>query len=328
MIISKTPYRISIAGGSADYKSHYSKHGAFLIGFAFDKYCYVSLNQTEHLTDVDFQAYYSEVEKVVDINKIKNPGVRGPLQYINETDRLENLAIYIQNELPSKTGIGSSSSLSVGLLNCLRRYKRYKANKKSLAIDSIYVERELNKEAGGIQDNIFASYGGLQSITIEKDGHFLVRPVPVSEDFLTEFKNSCLLFYTNSQRDSYELAESHNNPAAESHKIEITNLAKEMYEYFVMENVPLIGSTLNKLWYHKKKISDLISNPKVDEAYDKIMKSGAFGAKLLGSGSSGFFFTMFPKQNRKKIIDAVQMPYLDVNIDKDGSKIVFEECYG
>ena len=182
MIISKTPFRVSLFGGSTDYESFYSKYGSLLIGFGINKYCYTSVRETPSIFDYLTRVSYSKVEIVNDNDNIQHNGVRGVLTYLNKHKGYE---IAHMSDLPSQTGTGSSSSFIVGLLNCFTR----DWSPKMLAQAAINVERKLLEEAGGIQDQIWAAYGGMNSIGISKDGSFCVRPLPVSEEFKQEFMN-------------------------------------------------------------------------------------------------------------------------------------------
>ena len=176
MIISKTPFRVSLFGGSTDYESFYSKYGSLLIGFGINKYCYTSVRETPSIFDYLTRISYSKVEIVNDNENIQHNGVRGVLKYLNKHKGYE---ISHMSDLPSQTGTGSSSSFIVGLLNCFTR----DWSPKMLAQAAIHVERTLLQEAGGIQDQIWAAYGGMNSVYIGKDGEFCVRPLPVSEEF-------------------------------------------------------------------------------------------------------------------------------------------------
>lgn len=327
MITCKAPYRISLSGGSTDYESFYSQYGSLLVGFGLNNHCYVTVKPLHSFDNINFQAFYSHAERVERIDQIQNPGIRGTLQFLKEQriPDLNKIAIYIQNDLPSQTGIGSSSSLIVALLQAIYEMYNVVYTKKTLAKDAIYIERELLREAGGIQDQIWASYGGLSSIEIERNGEFFVRPIPVYDEQIKEFQKWSLLFCVNIGRQSYEIAKSHQNVNALESKRKILELSEEMLKMFSGGYWEDVGLILHKSWENKKQISGLISNSDIDRYYDIALNNGAFGGKLLGTGGGGFLYIMCEPTDRDKIIKAVGLPHLDVGIDTLGSRVIFRE---
>ena len=326
MIITKTPYRCSLFGGSTDYPSYYEQYGSLLIGFAMNRYCYNSIMKLPRFSDINYQAFYSRTEIANFSNEIKNPGIRGTLQFCERNIRdFKKVAMFVQNELPSRTGIGSSSSLIVGLLKGIYTLFKIDFDKKQLATDAINIERHLLKEPGGIQDQIWAAYGGFNSVDIDKHGGFFVKPLAICSEFVDYFLDSSIMFYTKIQRDSFEVAESHNEKSAEQYKKQIHDIAKDALTLFEDENLEGIGKLLDRSWQMKKQISPLINNEHIDSLYKSIMKCGAFGCKLLGTGSGGFLFCLCDNNRRQKIIDTVKLPYIDIKPSYDGSKTIFNE---
>jgi D-glycero-alpha-D-manno-heptose-7-phosphate kinase len=327
MLICKSPNRISLSGGSTDYESYYSIYGSLLLGFGLDKYCYVGVKQLHSFDNINFQAFYSQAERTATIEEIKNPGIRGTLQYVktHKIPDLNKIGIFIQNDLPTQTGVGSSSSLIVALLQAIYEMYGVEYTKKSLAKDAIYIERVLLAESGGIQDQIFASYGGLSSIEIEKNGDFHVRPVPVYEEQIKEFEKWSILFCANIGRQSFEIAKSHDNIAATAYKHNILDLSKQMLKMFSRGCWEDVGTLLGEAWENKKQISGLISNSDIDKHYDIALENGAFGGKLLGTGGGGFLYIVCEPTDRAKIIEAVGLHHLDVGIDTLGSRMIFNE---
>jgi len=321
MIISKTPFRISLFGGSTDYESFYSKHGSLLVGFAIDKYCYITVRNNPSIFDYKSKISYSFVEMVNDNRDIKHDGVRGVLEHFDLLD--ENLEISSFSDLPAQTGIGSSSSFVVGLINGLKYKEKYFA--KQLAKYAIHIERVLLKEAGGIQDQIWAAYGGLNSISITKEGDFNVRPLPVSDDFITDFLNHSILIYTGKHRQSFKIASSHDTGSSDENKQNIASLAIDGYDAFCSENITTVGKLLKHSWESKRKISNLICPPDIQDMMDKLENQGMIGGKLIGSGGSGFIFgiTKSPA-HKKKILSTFNKNYINFNISRDGSKIINE----
>lgn len=320
MIISKTPFRISLFGGSTDYKSFYSQYGSLLIGFTINKYCYINIRQTPNIFAHQTKISYSQVETVSNNQDIQHNGVRGVFQYLGKmnNDRYE---LQHLSDLPAQTGTGSSSSFVVGLLNCLMN----SPTKRELATGAIEVERVLLSEPGGIQDQIWAAYGGMNSIEINNEGYFKVKPLAVNDEFISEFFNRSILIYTGKERQSFKIAKSHDSISAESNKIKIMQLAYEAYKLFESENITKIASLLHDSWEQKKKISSLISNKKVNDLYESLQNDGMIGGKLLGTGGSGFIFGILQEGVKKDTIkNQYKHYYVDVGLSRQGSEIINE----
>ena len=253
-----------------------------------------------------------------DNENIQHNGVRGVLQYLNKYKGYE---ISHMSDLPSQTGTGSSSSFIVGLLNCFTR----DWSPKMLAKSAIHVERKLLEEAGGIQDQIWAAYGGMNSVGISQDGSFSVRPLPVSEEFKQDFMNRCIMIYTGKTRKSYKIAESHDKQDAEKHKINILEQAQKAYELFQAEDIEGIAECLGKSWENKKRISPLVSTPAVNKMYKSLESDGMIGGKLLGTGGSGFIFGILNEDTDVfKIKEKYKSHYIDIDISEKGSVIINE----
>lgn len=319
MIISKTPFRISLFGGSTDYESFYSEHGSLLIGFTIDKYCYISVRENPKIFDYKSKISYSEIERVDDNALIKHNGVRGVLEYLNLLN--ERLEISTFSDLPAQTGIGSSSAFVAGLIKALRPL----TNKLNLAKLAILVERHHLKEAGGIQDQIWAAYGGLNSIEIDRGGIFNVRPLPVSDEFIRDFTERSFLIYTGNNRQSFKIASSHDTGSEDDNKHNIQSLAYDGLSAFTHEDINEIAYILDESWQAKKNISKLVSTPEVDEMMDYLSNYGMLGGKLIGSGGSGFIFGIAKDIREKEHIKQMfSQKYIDFSISKTGSSIINE----
>ena len=299
MIIVKTPYRISLFGGSTDYKSFYSKYGSLLVGLAIDKYCYLSLRYNPTIFDYKSFAQYSKIEKVYNNSDIKHNGIRGVLKYMNIEYGIELSHVA---DIPSQTGMGSSSSFIVGLLNACHKLEGKHKSPEILASEAIYVERELLKESGGIQDQIWAAHGGFNSISIDKSGDINVRPLPIGKSFKAEFIRRSCLIYTGNIRKSFKVAKAHDNVNIENSKIHILGIAEQALKAFDNEDIDEIARLLYESWQHKKSISPLISSPEVDAQYDNLLDCGMIGGKLLGSGRAGFIFGIWPDKVPEDIL--------------------------
>ena len=320
MIISKTPFRVSLFGGSTDYESFYSQNTSLLIGFALDKYCYLLTRKTPKIFNHKSKIMYSSIETVNNNKDIQHNGVRGVLEFLNIKYGLE---ISHLSDLPSQTGIGSSSSFIVGLLNALYTLKNTDTSKKELAEQAIYIERKLLAESGGVQDQIWAAYGGMNSIHINKDGSVEVKKLPISETLVKEVFNRSIMIHTGKTRRSYKIARSHDNKSALSHKKKIAEIAHAGYEKFMNGDINGIAHLLDKSWSEKQKISSLVSNSDINKMYRGLQKDGMLGGKLLGTGGQGFIFGILDSSvDIGKIKSKYKSRYIDCGLSKNGSIII------
>lgn len=322
MIITRTPYRISLFGGSTDYEQYYSKYESFLIGFCIDKYSYLSGRFTPNILPYHSRFSYSQSEIIEEYDdsyfkKIKHNGIRGALEYMKI---LRGLEVSHFCDIPSQTGLGSSSSFIVGLVKLIHSLYEVEISKFSLAKEAIEIERNFLKESGGIQDQIWAAYGGFNSIHIDTTGDFNVKPLPIGYNFKQEFLARSFLLYTGNQRNSFELA-THSSDS-DKYKQKIQEYALQAYSYFQDEDLNNIGVLLNKSWEEKKKIKNNISNPDIDKLYNELLDVGMIGGKLIGSGGSGFIFgilkedTLLPKD--------FELDRVYFNFDDNGSKVIYK----
>jgi len=319
MIISKTPFRISLFGGSTDYPSYYKKYGSLILGFAMDKYCYISLRKTPKIFAYKTLVSYSKLEKVSRNPDIEHNGVRGVLEYLKIKHGVE---IHHLCDLPSQTGIGSSSSFIVGLLNAAHQLKKHQCDVHCLAETAIEVERNLLGEPGGIQDQIWAAYGGISSIHIHTDGSFEVSPLPLSHQFKKDFLDRCALIYTGKTRQSFEIAKAHDNKKSESSKKAIHSLSHKAYSAFQDGDISRIGRLLHQSWQRKKEISPLISSDSIESMYGQLQDEGMIGGKLLGSGGSGFILCILKEGAKEQFAKKFSKLHIDFKFDESGSQII------
>lgn len=315
MITIKSPLRISLFGGSTDYKDFYNKHGSFLISSTINKFMYLSMRHVPSILlangEHKFRFSYSKIETVNSLDEINNPLIRETFKYKNVIDPMEFIAFV---DIPSRTGLGGSSAYCVGLVHLINKIYNIPDNKMTLAKEAIEIERNILNESGGIQDQICASYGGFNSIEINTLGEFKVKPMPISKEFTQELENSMLLIYTNAQRVQNEIAKSHEN----KDKLNILNLAYDAYDLFKKEDIKMIGKLLFETWKEKNKISNLISTEKINLIIDDVIALGAYGAKLLGSGGCGFILVMCDPVTKIKIMEKYQEVILDFKFEFDG----------
>lgn len=317
MIIAKTPLRISLFGGSTDYESFYKEHGSFLIGTTIDKYSYLSMRFRPRILSNEHLIVYSKMDYSKDFEGIQNPLIRETLRYGGVKDFIE---LFSFADIPSRTGLGGSSSYCVGLLYLIDQLYGRTSDKKKLVNDAITVERKILKETGGIQDQIWPAYGGLNSIEINTAGKYSVKPMPVSEDFRKELEDSMVLIYTNEQRNQNEIAEAHEN----KDKKQILQLSRQAYTAFVQEDIKTIGQLLHSSWKEKRAIDPrLISSQKVDDAIAQIMLNGAYGAKLLGTGGCGFILAICNSHAKERLSSIYGDFVLPFKFESDGVRRIY-----
>jgi D-glycero-alpha-D-manno-heptose-7-phosphate kinase len=322
MIISRTPFRVSFFGGGTDFKEWYEENGGAVLSCSIDKYCYISLRKLPPFFSHKHRIVYSEIELVETISEIKHPAVRACLDFLNIPDGLE---IHYDGDLPSRSGLGSSSSFTVGLLLALKAYQGRLITQKRLADAAIHIERERLQEAGGVQDQIAASFGGLNFVEFNKNG-YSVRPVIISRTNREALESSLCLFYTGKSR----LAE-----AIEKSKISQIKDKSQAYKELhalalkgkkVLEapnfNAEAFGELLQENWALKKSLAKEVANPHLDEVFDLALSNGALGGKLLGAGGNGFLLFCVERYDRQRLIEALsQFLYVPFSIDTSGAQI-------
>ena len=316
MVITRAPFRISFFGGSSDYEDFYSKHGSFLIGTTIDKYSYTSTRFRPNILKLENIVSYSEVQRFKEVEEVKNPLIRESLRKFNF---LKKLDIHLFADIPSRTGLGGSSSCCCSILLGLSYLDKSPLSKKKLAQTAIEIERGILKESGGIQDQIWAAYGGFNSIEIKTNGDFSVKPMPISNEFKKEFQDSLCLIYANQQRSTEEIAASH----AHKNKKDILAYAKEAYELFTEEDTKSIFELFLDSWEEKKKLSPLITNKDLDQLEKELLDSGARGLKLLGSGGCGFFLCMSDPYTISKIKEKFKDAVFEFSLEDKGSEQIF-----
>lgn len=316
MILVKSPFRVSFFGGSTDYADFYEQHGSFIFGCAINKYAYVSIRNKPKILSEASTISYSKFERVKDLNNIENPIIRETLKYFGIDGAIEFLSF---SDVPSRTGLGGSSSYCVGMSHLLRTFLNKKISKKQIAKDAIEIERNILKESGGIQDQIWAAYGGLNTIEINKNGDFFVKPLPITNDFKDHLLDSMVLIYSNEQRISDNVAKSHEN----KDKTSILKLSHEAYAHLLSEDIKSMGSLMYQAWLEKSKISNHVSTKSVDDIISTCMNIGAYGAKLLGAGGCGFVLVLCDPCVKKKISEIFIDNILEFDFDYNGASTMF-----
>ena len=321
MIVSKINYRISILGGGNDTPDFYSKYGSCIVGFGLNHHVYVMSNFITKLDNVCYQAYYSFPEKVSTISEFKNPGIRGSLLYLEKKfGKLPCLSIHINNTLPSSCGIGSSSSLIAGILSSVYTLlgERYTLNQ--IANETNYIERELLGEPGGRQDPWWIK-GGIASIDFEETGKIIYNKFNLSNNFISKFKDSSIIFYY-SQRQSFNIAKSYNNKNSENYKLRLLDIGRAGKKAFQNEDLEEIKDLLDENWNEKRKISELISNSDIDLIYDKVRSLDA-SMKVCGVGGGGAIYCLCSPEKKSQLISLIGLPTIPVDFDMEGSRIIY-----
>lgn len=320
MLLVKSPFRVSLFGGSTDYKEFYQQNDSFIIGCSINKYIYLSIREKPKILSQESSISYSKLEIIKHVDEIENPLIKETFKYFNLKNPIEFISF---PDIPSRTGLGGSSSYCVGMCYLMRKFLGLEISKKIIAKDAIEIERNILKESGGIQDQIWAAYGGLNTISINSSGDFRVKPLPVTEDFKKELKDSMVLIYTNEQRGSSEVAKSHEK----QDKMQILELAHQAYYSIVSEDIQEIGRLLHRSWLAKTKISNKISTSAVDHIISRCMNMGAYGAKLLGAGGCGFVLVMCNSKVKNKITETFSDSILEFEFDYSGVSTIFDSTH-
>lgn len=328
MIISKTPVRFSLFGGGTDYREYFERNGGAVLGTTINKYTYVSVNRLSDFFEYKIRVGYSRSELVNHVKDILHPSVRETLNYKGING---NLDIHIFADLPARTGLGSSSSFTVGFLNALYALEGTIVSKQKLAEEAIYIEQQLIKENVGCQDQVHAAFGGLNLIEFNKLG-FSVRPVVISGEKYERLNASVMVFYTGLTRYASEVVgeqiKNIKNRSKDAYLQKMYDMVFEA-EKIISESsgettVQNLGSLLHESWLLKKNLSDRVSNGYIDELYDKAIRAGAYGGKLAGAGSGGFLFFLVPMDKQPNIKSALAGSLqVDVRFENEGSKIIY-----
>ncbi len=324
MIISRTPHRISFFGGGTDYPDYYLKHGGKVLGTAIDKYCYLSLRKLPPYFEFKHRVVYSKMENVNTIDEIVHPAVRETLKYLNIDF---GVSVHHDGDIPARSGMGSSSAFTVGILNSLHALNGKMVSREELTREAINVEQKLIKESVGSQDQTFAAHGGFNIIEFLQNGEIFVEPIIITPERLKAFEDRLMLFFTGLSRTASDIASDKikNIPNNNQNLSRMKNLVDDAYKIIVSpdRNLSEFGELMNETWELKKSLSDKISNQEIEEMYAAALKNGAIGGKLCGAGGGGFMLLYVLPRNQQKVREALN-GYLHVpfKFDFDGSKII------
>lgn len=324
MVISRTPFRISFFGGGTDYPIWYRDHGGMVLGTTIDKYCYLTCRYLPPFFKHRIRLVYSRIENCQNVNDIAHPAVREVLRFLG-VDR--GVEIHHDGDLPARSGMGSSSSFTVGLLHALYALHGKMPSKRQLALESIRIEQELIQETVGSQDQVLAAFGGFNHVLFAPNGEISVRPVTVSADRVKELNSHLMLFYSGIERTASDIAESYiTDLDGKKSQLRIT---KDLVEESLTvlnggADICVFGTLLHEAWQAKRGLSDKVSNTSIDEIYACAMAQGALGGKLLGAGGGGFMLLFVPPDKQERVRECLKkLIYVPFRFDFAGSQIIF-----
>lgn len=301
MIISRTPFRISFFGGGTDYPTWYKENTGAVLSTTIDKYCYISCRRLPPFFKYKHRIVYSKSEEANKIDEIIHPAVRETYRFMNISEGLE---MHHDGDLPARSGLGSSSSFTVGLLHVLYALRGEMITKQRLALEAIHIEQEMIKENVGSQDQVAAAFGGFNKIHFNIDGTVNIKPVVASKEKLEDLQNHLMLFFTGFSRTASEIAGEQISRIPENKK-ELSTISDMVDEAISILNgdkdICQFGKLLHEYWEIKRTLSNKISNQHVDEIYESACSSGALGGKLLGAGGGGFMLIFARPQDQPKI---------------------------
>lgn len=322
MIITQTPFRMSFFGGGTDVEEYFREYGGAVISTTFDKYCYVTVRHLPPFFEYSTDITYSRSERVTDVEDIEHPAIRNAMKMLD----MHALRLTYDADLPARSGLGTSSSFAVGMLNAFYALKGKYASQKKLADDAIYLERTLCGEAGGWQDQIAAAFGGLNRIKFTEDG-YEVLPIVISPERKRQLNDNLLLFFTGFTRLSSDIQKI--NSATKGDRIaklrEMYTLVGEAEKVLTNKNADLddFGRLLHCTWKLKRETGSAVSTSMVDALYERGMSAGALGGKLLGAGGGGFMLFYVQPEYKEPVLKAMSdLLYIPFQFETGGSRVI------
>ena len=321
MIITKTPFRMSFFGGGTDMESFFKENGGSVLSTTFDKYCYVNVRPRffEYSTELS----YSKTERVTNIDDIEHPAIRNAMKMLD----MHEIRLTYEADLPARSGLGTSSSFAVGMLNAFYALKGKYASKKQLADEAIYLERVLCDEAGGWQDQIAASFGGFNRIDFNADG-YTVHPVIVSPQRKQQLNNNLMMFFTGFTRFSSEIQKANklDDESKTKQLKQMLTLVDEAENILTDQSKDLddFGRLLDVTWKLKRQTGKSVSTSNIDNLYDKGISAGALGGKLLGAGGGGFLVFYVTPEKQAAVKEAMEdLLYIPFKFEDSGTQVIY-----
>ena len=328
MIISRTPYRISFFGGGTDYPDWYLKEGGAVLSTTIDKYCYLTSRFLPPFFDVKHRVVWRHVETINTISEILHPAVREGLRYLGFDDS-NGMEIHYQGDLPARSGIGSSSSFAVGLINSLTTLIGTPLTKHELALKAIDLEQNVLKETVGSQDQVATAYGGLNVIRFGEDGTISVEPVEIPQKRTQELESRLMLLFTGSSRIASDVASDVTSSMPRN--------ARTLHRMHQMvdegtsilrgdNNLEEFGQLLHEGWMLKQSLSDKVSTPEINQIYQTARDHGAIGGKMIGAGGGGFMLFFLPPERKADVLKALEhYRWVPISFENAGSTIIYNE---
>ena len=322
MIITKTPFRMSFFGGGTDMPDFFNKYGGAVLSTSFDKYCYVNVRHLPRFFDYSTELSYAKIERVTDIDEIVHPLIRNAMKQLD----MREIRLTYEADLPARSGLGTSSSFAVGMLNAFHALKGKYASKKDLADQAIYLERTLCDEAGGWQDQVAASFGGFNRINFNDNG-YEVLPIIISPERKKQLNDNLMMFFTGFTRMSSEIQKE--NKLTEESKtaqlLEMLSLVDDAESVLTDKhsNLNEFGRLLDVTWQLKRQTGAKVSTDSIDDVYRIAKNAGAIGGKLLGAGGGGFFVFYVEPDNQAKVKEALKdFMYVPFEFENGGSQVI------
>lgn len=323
MIITKTPFRMSFFGGGTDMESFFREYGGTVLSTTFDKYCYVNVRHLPRFFEWENELTYSRTEKVSEVEDINHPAIRNAMKMLD----MREIRLIYEADLPARSGLGTSSSFAVGMLNAFYALKGEYADKKKLADEAIYLERVLCQEAGGWQDQIAAAFGGMNRIEFNKDGSYDVKPIIIHPYRKKQLNDNLLMFFTGFTRFSSDMQKA--NAAGYAEK---TKQLQQMHSLVdaaekVLEDrhcdLDDFGRLLDAGWKLKRQTGAAVTTDNIDDLYEKGVSAGALGGKLLGAGGGGFLVFYVQSDRREAVMEAMKdLLYVPFKFEDGGTQVI------
>ena len=321
MIITQTPFRMSFFGGGTDFPDFYREHGGAVISTTFDKYCYVNVRHLPRFFDYSTELSYARTERVKRVEDIEHPAIREAMKHLD----MHEIRLTYEAGLPARSGLGTSSSFAVGMLNAFYALKGKYADKRKLADDAIFLERVLCNESGGVQDQIAASFGGMNRINFNAEG-YTVNPVIISPERKKLLNRNLMLFFTGFSRFSSDIqvAAEKNLKSKQNQLLEMLSLVDDAEKILTSKtDLEEFGRLLDYTWQLKRGITDKVSTDSIDAVYSRALQAGATGGKLLGAGGGGFLLFYVDPDKQENVRKALEnLLYVPFEFENGGTRVI------